>query len=172
MVSFAVDGITLSDMLWKSILRLKKKDSIMSFWSYLLFKFSASLLIATAWKVYLTGNHLYRTYERSSPWPASSSSAQTLSLEVDLLKCMLYSQVGSPGDSALLSNSTRGTLQSTQGPCLPLLLVFSPTAAPSKCQHLFSIKRVIVSEKKIAKQTVAFERMKRNFHPTFLFHWE
>lgn len=82
---------------------------------------------------------------------------------------------GLPEDSALLSNSTRGTLQSTQGPCLSLPPFLSPAAAPSKCQHLFSIKRVIVSvkkKKKIAQQPVAFEHMKRNFHPSSLFDWE
>lgn len=119
-----------------------------------------------------TGSHLYGRHGCYSPWPASLCSAQLLSLGVDLLKCMLYSQVGSLGDSALLSNSTRGTLQSTQGPCLSLPL--SPAAAPSKCQHLFSMKRVIVSvkkkkKKKKSKLPVAFEHMKRNFHPTSLF---
>lgn len=67
---------------------------------------------------------------------------------------MLYSQVGSLGDSALLSNSTKGTLQSTQGPCLSLPL--SPAAAPSKCQHLFSMKRVIVSVKKKEKKNPSY----------------
>ncbi len=70
-----------------------------------------------------------------SPWPASSSSAQMLSLGVDLLKCMLYTQVGSPGDSALLSNSTRGSLQSTQvpSPSLSLCLSLSPSLSLTHC---------------------------------------
>lgn len=57
-----------------------------------------------------------------SLWPpSSSSSAQLHSLGVELLKDMLYSQVGSPRDSGLLSNSTRGTLQSAQPPAPPHL---------------------------------------------------
>lgn len=86
-----------------------------------------------------------------SLWPVSSSSAQLLSLEVELLKGMLYSQVGSPRDSGLLSNSTRGTLQSTQPPPFTTSPFLSPTAAAaaaSKCQHLFSINRVGVSVKR------------------------
>lgn len=46
------------------------------------------------------------------------------------------------GDSTALSNSTRGSL--TLRP--------SPAAAPFKCQHLFSIKRVIVSERQERKR--------------------
>lgn len=94
-----------------------------------------------------------------SLWPpsSSSSSAQLLSLGVELLKDMLYSQVGSPRDSGLLSNSTRGTLQSAQPPPPPptphlppplFLLPTAATAAASKCQHLFSINRVAVSVKR------------------------
>lgn len=80
---------------------------------------------------------------------------------------------GLPEDSALLSNSTRGTLQSTQGPCLSLPPFLSPAAAPSKCQHLFSIKRVIVSVKKKKKNCSATGRLWTHEKklPPLLFVW-
>lgn len=100
----------------------------------------------------------YGSHSHYSPWLASpSSSAQTLSLGVELLKCKLYSQVGSSGPRhcchiapEALSKAHTGPAPLSNSLSLPPPFL-SHVAAPSKCQHLFSIKRVIVSVKKKKK---------------------
>lgn len=95
--------------------------------------------------------------------------SKMLSIGAGLLNACFILRWATPRGLKALSNSTRGSLC----PHLP-----SPAAAPFKCQHLFSIKRVIVSarvgkkEREIALQPVTFEHMKRNFLPAPLFDWE
>lgn len=96
-------------MLEKTLLELKKETFNVSI---------QRLLFLTPQPETFTS--LPATYMELTSSPASAVvlghiRVVTLSLGVDLLKCMLYPQVGSPGDSPLLSHSTRGTLPKHTG---------------------------------------------------------
>lgn len=62
------------------------------------------------------------------------------------------------------------TPEAHRGPVAPSLPPLSPTAAPTKCQHLFSIKRVIVSVKRNCSAASRLWAHEKKLPPLF-FTW-